>query len=405
MYQKKAYHVYLIYCSAVAFLFSLIFTVSQLYRLEVALLTPFQIVFVGTILELSCFLFEIPTGILADLKSRKLSIIIGLILIGSAFIIEGSMPFFYVIIMTQIVWGIGATFLSGANEAWIADELNGENLENVYLRGAQFGQFFTLLGIATSVTIGYFIINLPMLIGGILFIGLAIYLAIIMEERHFHKTKKDDLNTYQQMVHTFIEGIKFIKTKPILISMVLISLFYGLYSEGFDRLWQPHLKQLGFPTLLKPIFWIGLINLISTISTIVIVEVIKRNLEKKGKLEKVWMLSMINILMIISLIFFALSNQFILAMMMYFSFYIFRVTISPIYRAWMNQQIESSVRATVLSTFGQIDAFGQIIGGPILGIIASSISIEFALLISSIVLLPTVFFYNKTYKRLKKNGL
>jgi len=402
MYKEKAYHTFLIYSAATAFLFSLIFTVSQLYRMNIAHFTPFQLVLVGTILELSCFIFEIPTGILADLKSRKLSIIIGLMLIGIAFIVEGSFPIFYVIIFTQIVWGLGATFLSGADDAWIADELDGENLDSVYLRGAQVGQLFSLLGILISTSIGLYMLNLPMLIGGVLFIILGFYLLIVMKEKNFQKVEIAELNTYQQMYHTFVQGLKFIKGKPILLMMVFISLLYGLYSEGLDRLWQPHLNEIGFPKFYQPIFWIGLINAVATILSIIIVEMIKRNLTKRGKLEKVWMLLIVNLLMVISIIFFALSNQFTLAMMMYFSFYITRATNGPIYRAWMNQQIESKVRATVLSTYGQLDAFGQIIGGPILGFIALKVSISLALLVSGIILAPTVFLYLTSYRRLKR---
>ncbi|WP_352419256.1 hypothetical protein [Proteiniborus sp.] len=31
--------------------------------------------------------------------------------------------------LLQVLWGLGVTFTSGADEAWIADELDGKNLE------------------------------------------------------------------------------------------------------------------------------------------------------------------------------------------------------------------------------------------------------------------------------------
>ncbi|TYP54228.1 MFS transporter [Thermosediminibacter litoriperuensis] len=86
--------IYLIYSGAPAFFFSLAFTVSQIYRIDMLHLNPFQLVLVGTALEISCFIFEIPTGIVADMRSRKLSVIIGLILMGIAFVIEGTIPLF-----------------------------------------------------------------------------------------------------------------------------------------------------------------------------------------------------------------------------------------------------------------------------------------------------------------------
>ena len=53
---------------------------------EVAGLDPLQMVLVGTVLELSVFLFEIPTGVVADVVSRKLSVVIGHAMMGLGFL-------------------------------------------------------------------------------------------------------------------------------------------------------------------------------------------------------------------------------------------------------------------------------------------------------------------------------
>jgi uncharacterized membrane protein YczE len=57
-------------------------TVNLVFMVTVAGLDPLQMVLVGTALELSAFLFEIPTGVVADAVSRKVSVIIGHALIG-----------------------------------------------------------------------------------------------------------------------------------------------------------------------------------------------------------------------------------------------------------------------------------------------------------------------------------
>ena len=51
-------------------------------------LSPLQMVLVGTILEISAFVFEIPTGIVADLYSRRVSVIIGFALVGIGFSVQ-----------------------------------------------------------------------------------------------------------------------------------------------------------------------------------------------------------------------------------------------------------------------------------------------------------------------------
>ena len=102
--------------------------VSLVYMVEVAGLDPLQMVLVGTALEFSAFVFEIPTGIFADTVSRKWSVVIGHALTGIAFVVLAMFPRFDVIILTQILWGFGWTFISGAYPAWLTEEIGVERL-------------------------------------------------------------------------------------------------------------------------------------------------------------------------------------------------------------------------------------------------------------------------------------
>jgi DHA3 family tetracycline resistance protein-like MFS transporter len=75
---------------------------------------------------------------------------------------------------------------------------------------------------------------------------------------------------------------------------------------------------------------------------------------------------------------------------MYLTFYILRTINGPIFNAWRNKNIKSEVRATVISTYGHIDALGQIIGGPIIGFIAFKSSIPAAIVVSGLILAPAI---------------
>src|SRR5215467_11895953 len=90
----KAYSVYLIFTGITSFSFSLIFTVNLVYQVETARLNPLQLVLVGTMLEFVAFVCQVPTGVLADLYSRRLAVILGIFLFGAAFVLEGSFPRF-----------------------------------------------------------------------------------------------------------------------------------------------------------------------------------------------------------------------------------------------------------------------------------------------------------------------
>ncbi|MGH2616839.1 MAG: MFS transporter, partial [Thermomicrobiales bacterium] len=110
--------VYLVLMAGQALCFSLFFTVQLIYQVTVVGLDPFQMVLVGTVLEVTCFLFEVPTGVVADVYSRRLSILIGVALIGCAYVLEGAIPAFWAALGGQVFWGVGYTFTSGATQAW-----------------------------------------------------------------------------------------------------------------------------------------------------------------------------------------------------------------------------------------------------------------------------------------------
>ena len=59
------------------------FTVSAVYFVQEVGLNPLELVLLGTVMEATIFLFEIPTGVIADTYSRRLSLIIGCVVWAS----------------------------------------------------------------------------------------------------------------------------------------------------------------------------------------------------------------------------------------------------------------------------------------------------------------------------------
>ena len=63
----SAYKTYLLFSAITAMCFSLVATVMMVYHIEIVHLNPLQLILVGTTLELACFIFEIPTAIVATI--------------------------------------------------------------------------------------------------------------------------------------------------------------------------------------------------------------------------------------------------------------------------------------------------------------------------------------------------
>jgi DHA3 family tetracycline resistance protein-like MFS transporter len=92
-----------------------------------------------------------------------------------------------------------------------------------------------------------------------------------------------------------------------------------------------------------------------------------------------------------SLIGFALSPLLGLALGLYLLIDLLRDIAMPLYTAWVNQKLDSGTRATVLSMSGQVDAIGQIAGGPAVGLVARTFSVVAAITTSGLLLSPALF--------------
>ena len=78
----SAYKTYLLFSAITAMCFSLVATVMIVYHIETVHLNPLQVILGGTTLVVACFIFEFPTGIVADVYSRIVTILIGGVLRG-----------------------------------------------------------------------------------------------------------------------------------------------------------------------------------------------------------------------------------------------------------------------------------------------------------------------------------
>ena len=392
----SAYKTYLLFSAITAMCFSLVSTVMMVYHIEIVHLNPLQLILVGTTLELACFIFEIPTGIVADVYSRKLSIVIGGVLTGVGFILEGSISSFIFVLVAQIVWGLGSTFISGSLEAWIAEEEKNKDLDEIYIKGAQAGQIGAFIGIVLSTVIANFSVRLPIIVSGVLFIILALFLWLYMPENNFKPSAPGDLNTFKKMVYTFKSGLKFVKSKSIIMILLAVTLFYGLSSEGYDRLSNAHfLQDTTLPKLgnLSSVTWFGIFGILGMILSFIVMHFMAKNLKNEDNRKNGKLLLCINILYISSMLIFALTRNFSLMLIAYLATNTFRIINEPIFSAWLNGHIDDNSRATVLSINGQMNSLGQILGGPIIGIIATNISVSIGIVCTSLLVAPVLVLY------------
>lgn len=383
---------------------SIMFAVMSLYFVQKVHLDPLQLVLVGTILEGTILVFEIPTGVVADVFSRRLSILCGIFLLGITRCIQGAFPIAMAIFCTEVLVGIGYTFLSGATQAWLADEVGEENVNGIFLRSGQINRLIGLPASLIGIGLGTISLAIPIVLGGALYLLLALFLLFAMPEEGFCPTPQEERNTWQHLTQTLRDGIKAVQVSPILKVVVGVNLFVGLASEGFDRLWEAHLlKNVAFPVFghWQPVVWFGVLNvLVSLFSFIVVWGFGKRVQAANGNLKNtVRLLAGFNAVVILSLVLFAWATDFWMAIGLLMVRGAALSLIYPLFDAWVVQSVDPKVRATVLSITSQGNALGQVAGGPGIGAIGKYRSLKWALFGSALLQLPNLWLYRKAYQK------
>jgi MFS transporter, DHA3 family, tetracycline resistance protein len=405
--RRNAYGVYLLLSGLSATFLNLYGTVAAVYRVTTAGLNPLQLVLVGTALEAACFVVGIPTGILADILSRRLLVVIGFLLEGMGFALEGAIPHFETILLAQVLWGSGAMCLDGAIEAWVAGEVGDERLGHVFIRASQVGQICGIAGILGAGVLASINYNLPLLVAGALMFALGILAAFLMPETGFiPATHVGEVSrgAWQAAGDTLRQSGRLVRSRPILLTLLAVAAFYGMSSEGFDRLWEAHiLLDVHLPPLgtLNPVLWFSVILIIAQLLSIATTEIARRRVNTQSHVAVARALFAINALLIVIVIVFGLAVSFPLAVFAYLMADVLRTTRQPIYMAWLTQTIDARVRATVLSISSQLDAFGQIAGGPVIGAIGNGRSIRAALVATGVTLTPALLLFARA-ARLKE---
>lgn len=367
---NKDKKVYYLIKGVIGLAFYMMFTAAIIYRIDIAKLSVIELILLGSALEIAIFVFETPTGVVADLVSRKLSVMIGLVIIGLGFILEGLTTIFVVIFAAQVVWGLGYTFISGALDSWISDQLDNKSIEKVYISGAQIDRASSFVGIILAAVIGMYDVRLAIFTAGGLMIVLAVIVAFVMTEAPYEKSEHSGNLLSSYSVH-LIKGFKHIRAHKILKTLFVVMLFLGLFSEGIDRTYELFiLDELGFRTAFNvdSIWIVAFVNASIALITAIALEVVKRRIENSDHL--ILVSASLLLAMVVGIITFAFSKMIGFALLGFIWFTISRHALHPILNAIIIKHTPSKIKATTLSTFGQLDAVGQLLSGALMVMIS-----------------------------------
>jgi MFS transporter, DHA3 family, tetracycline resistance protein len=354
-------------------------------------------------MEATVFLFEVPTGVVADTYSRRLSLTIGFLGMGASWLLVGVVSAPVAIIALWAAWGISYTFTSGAYQAWITDELGVDRVGSVFLRGARFSYVGALLGLMGFVALGTVSLRTAVIASGAVTVVGGLACLFLMPETGFvRRPREERAGPIAELRTTAVNGGRFVRAQPLLLLLIGIALVGGMSSEAFDRLKEAHfLRNIGLPAIggFDAVVWFGAFSAVAMIFGFFVLGRLQKRFERVGSAGLAKLLLGFTAVMTAGLLLYALTGTAAVAIVALLAVLLTRGLVYPLWNTWVNQQItDSSVRATVISITGQADAIGQAAGGPVLGAIGNVWGIRAALATGAVVLTPALGLYARAIR-------
>ncbi|EFH88446.1 MFS transporter [Ktedonobacter racemifer] len=351
---------------------------SGLYFVVDAHLSASQIVFLGTVMSATLVLTDIPTGVWADALGRKWPLVIGHLFLAAGMAMTGVVTAFPLILVTQVLWGVGWAFLTGADVAWVTDELaQPHRIARVLtasarweLAGGATGMIaFGVLSWATSLATAIVVSGVGMAL-------LGLFVAARFTERNFLPTKE---KRWSASLSTFRLGVSLLcRDHEILLVCVATMIVNGAAVVGW--LFPKQIVNLGFPS--DPVLWYTAVGLCSSAAGVVALHIVQARIDGVGVARHIYALTCF--IGVLGLLVLAEAPDAIIggAGVLLVSGIAFNVT-RTVSVIWVNRRTTSDVRATVRSFLDQAESIGEICGGFALAAIAGVAGISIALLISA----------------------
>lgn len=349
-------------------------------------LSPFRLVLLGTVMELVVLASESPTGVVADVFSRKWSIVIAWLIMGVSQIMSASSESLGVILVWQAMFGFGYTFQSGADTAWVTDESGTEDDSLVMSRAIAMG-LGVIVGVLAAIGLAQWSLRGTMAISGLIGLAFAAGLSATMTEVNFEPIDRSERSTYDALIDTWRRGLGAVWSSRVLRVLTIATFVIAMVDETVDRLDFPRMRELGFPDLdgggsavLFGGIWIAM-----TVVALPVMIVVGRRIDRAGDRRSAILMTGFLALGAIGVAFMS-GTIFVLAVLGWVLRDVIREVIDPMGEAWVNRHAQSDIRATVISFRSQSMALGEILGGVILGLVAEFASLQAAFASGAILL-------------------
>ncbi|HZA72785.1 MAG TPA: MFS transporter [Propionibacteriaceae bacterium] len=365
---------------------SLIWGINTIFLLDAGL-SNFEAFAANAFWTAGMMLFEIPTGIVADSRGRRISFLWGTVTLAVAtglyvLLWQLESPFVWWALVS-VMLGLGYTFFSGATEAWLVDALAETKfdgmLETVFSRGQVVSGVCMLLG---SVAGGYLAqltnLGVPYVVrAGILLVMFGIALMLMHDLGFTPERGKSVGAEIKTIVGNSVQyGLKV----PAIRATMLSGFFLGGVGVYIFYALQPYLLELwGDPEAYGVAGLVAAIVAGAQIVGGLITPLIRRWFRRRTSV--MIMMAAIGVVLMTGV---GLVADFWVAVTLIVLWALTDAAAEPIRRAYLNAMIPSQQRATILSFDSLVASAGGIVAQPALGRVADVYSYRISYLFSAV---------------------
>ena len=276
--------------------------------------------------------------------------------------------------MSQFFWGLGGTFLSGADVAWVSDELNQpKRIAGVLIARARLEQLGSAIGIVGFGLLAWATdFRTAIVVAGLGMIVLGLYVALRFTERNFKPVRG---HPWRESATILRRGATLARSDRQL--MVVFGATFLVHGGGaaFDFLSQRQLIDVGFPQEHAPIVWFTALGLATLLDGAIALRVIQSHIDGAGAAPRVYAAGAVAGALGLLVLAQAPNAATGMAGVLLVGGIAWPVTRS-VSVVWVNRRATSDVRATVHSFLAQAEAFGEIVAGIAFAVLALAASIS-----------------------------
>jgi MFS family permease len=351
---------------------------TALYLVVVADLTPAELVLIGAFQGITVVIAEVPAGVLADAVSRRLSLVIGHVVMGIGMSMAGLVTAFPLLVVSQCLWGLGWAFSSGADVAWLTDELDRPDLiDRVLVARARWDLLGNPIGIVAFAALAWASsLSTAIVVAGVAMMLLGLVTVARWPETGFVPTEVGQ--RWRQSTSILRRAMALVRVDRVILVVIVATLLVNGGGEAYGRLFEKRLVALGMPTHPDPIVWFAAVSLVGVALGAVALRMVEVRISGTGVAKRTYVLACA--VGVLGLLLFANAPDAATAVA---GSCLVSGIAFPVVRAagviWVNRRVTSAVRATVHSLLSQAENAGEIIFGVTLAVVAGTASTTVAL--------------------------